>query len=130
MGQNGFSSVFLSISVIVYAHEHRQMSRLMRLWHLSPLVNLIFKTHAQQSNGAAYLIFGQTLRLLQYFMCANREGFGEPLLFACAISTIISRAGSNSMHCREFLFICLYNSFKAAKKTKTNIHKNLCRSRT
>ena len=41
------------------------------------------------------LIFGQTLCLLPYFMCANSEGSGravssEPSLFAYAISTIIS----------------------------------------
>ena len=33
--------------------------------------------HAQQSTGATRLIFGQTLRLLPYFMCANSEGSGE-----------------------------------------------------
>ena len=34
-------------------------------------------THAQPSNRARCLIFGLTLRLLPYFMCANREGSGE-----------------------------------------------------
>ena len=34
-------------------------------------------THAQQSTGATRLIFGQTLYLLPYFMCANSEGSGE-----------------------------------------------------
>ena len=34
-------------------------------------------THAQPSSGAGYLIFGQTLPLLPYFMCANSEGSGE-----------------------------------------------------
>ena len=33
--------------------------------------------HVQQSTGATRLIFGQTLRLLPYFMCANSEGSGE-----------------------------------------------------
>ena len=33
--------------------------------------------HAQQSSGATRLIFGQTLHLLPYFMCANSEGSGE-----------------------------------------------------
>ena len=33
--------------------------------------------HAQQSTGATHLIFGQTLCLLPYFMCANSEGSGE-----------------------------------------------------
>ena len=34
-------------------------------------------THAQPSSGARCLIFGRTLRLLPYFMCANSEGSGE-----------------------------------------------------
>ena len=34
-------------------------------------------THAQPSSGARYLIVGQTLCLLPYFMCANSEGSGE-----------------------------------------------------
>ena len=33
--------------------------------------------HAQPSNAAGCLIFGRTLRLLPYFMCANSEGSGE-----------------------------------------------------
>ena len=33
--------------------------------------------HAQPSSGARCLIFGRTLRLLPYFMCANSEGAGE-----------------------------------------------------
>ena len=33
--------------------------------------------HAQLSSGARCLMFGQTLRLLPYFMCANSDGSGE-----------------------------------------------------
>ena len=33
--------------------------------------------HAQPSDRARCLIFGQTLRPLPYFMCANSEGSGE-----------------------------------------------------
>ena len=33
--------------------------------------------HAQPSSGAKCLIFGWTLRLFPYFMCANSEGSGE-----------------------------------------------------
>ena len=44
--------------------------------------------------------FGQTVRLLPYFLCANSEGSGEtahpePSLVAYVISTIISWTGSN-----------------------------------
>ena len=55
---------------------------------------------AQQSTGAIRLIFGQTLSLFPYFMCANSKGSAqsppEPSLFAYAISTctIISWPGS------------------------------------
>ena len=44
---------------------------------------------------ARCLIFGRTLRLLPYFMCANSEGSGETALVAYVISTIISCAGSS-----------------------------------
>ena len=33
--------------------------------------------HAQPCSGARCLIFGRTLRLLPYVMCANSEGSGE-----------------------------------------------------
>ena len=33
--------------------------------------------HAQPSSVARCLIFGWTIRLLPYFMCANSEGSGE-----------------------------------------------------
>ena len=33
--------------------------------------------HAQPSSGTICLIFGRTLRLLPYFMCANSEGSGK-----------------------------------------------------
>ena len=51
--------------------------------------------------GLDVWIFGQTLRLLPYFMCANSEGgcadSPEPSLVAYVISTIISWAGSNDV---------------------------------
>ena len=40
------------------------------------LRKLIFQT-CMPSTGARCLIFGWTLRLLPYFMCANNEGSGE-----------------------------------------------------
>ena len=49
------------------------MIQLMRLWHFSSSVNSFFK----RASGAKCLIFGQTLRLLPYFMCANSKGSGE-----------------------------------------------------
>ena len=45
---------------------------------LIALCKLNLQTHMRSpSNGATRLIFGQTLRLLPYFMCANSEGSGE-----------------------------------------------------
>ena len=59
------------------------MSQLMRLWHLSPSVNSIFK-HA---------------------CAAIHWGSPEPSLFAYAISTIISWAGSQiSIHFRDEMY--------------------------
>ena len=43
----------------------------MRLWHFPSSVNSFFSAHVQPSSGARYLFFGQTFRLLPYFMCAN-----------------------------------------------------------
>ena len=74
----------------------------MRLWHFLSSVNLSSNAHAQPSSRARCLIFGRTLRLLPYFMCANSEVSGEtarlrgcaglpkPSLVAYVISTIIS----------------------------------------
>ena len=54
-----------------------------------------------------WFLFGRTLCLLPYFMCANSEGSGETALMrrlvwafavACVISTIISWAGWNDAH--------------------------------
>ena len=60
--------------------------------------------HAQPSSGARCLIFGQTLRLLPYFISVQTgkalerlRGYAaspEPSVVACVISTIISWAGS------------------------------------
>ena len=33
--------------------------------------------HAQPSSGARYLIFGRTLRLFPYFICAHSKGSGN-----------------------------------------------------
>ena len=64
---------------------------------LIALCKLNLQTRMRSNSLALYtrLIFGQTLRLLPYLMCAHSEGSGiravspEPLLFAYAISTII-----------------------------------------
>ena len=44
---------------------------------LFALRKLILQTRIRASSGARCLIFGRTLRLLPYFMCANSEGSGE-----------------------------------------------------
>ena len=49
----------------------------MRLLYFSSSVNSFFKHAAQPSSVARCLIFGQSLRLLPYFMCANSKGSGE-----------------------------------------------------
>ena len=47
---------------------------------LRKLIFSISNMHAQPSNGARCLIFGQTCRLFPYFMCANSEGSAETAL--------------------------------------------------
>ena len=77
------------------------MSQLMMA--LFVLRKLILQTRMRSHPmGARCLVFGRTLRLLPYFMCAKSEGSGdstrlilsEPSLVAYVISTIISWAGS------------------------------------
>ena len=44
---------------------------------IGPPVNSFLNMHAQPSSGARCLIFGLTLFLFLYFMCANSKGSGE-----------------------------------------------------
>ena len=62
---------------LVAGHKKSKLSHLMRLWYFSSSVTHSSNVHAQPSSVARYLIFGRTLRLLPYFMCANSEGSGE-----------------------------------------------------
>ena len=75
----------------------------MRLWYFSSSITHFSNAHAQPYSRDKCLIFGWTLCLLPYFICANSEGSGETalctalpesLLDAYAITTIISWAGS------------------------------------
>ena len=58
------------------------MSHLMRLRQFSSSVNSFFKRTCTASQWARRLIFGWTLLLLPYFMCATSEGSGETALVA------------------------------------------------
>ena len=82
----------------------------MRLWHFSSSVISFFNAHAQPSSGARCLIFGRTLRLLPYFMCANSgcAGSPEPSLVAYVISTKISCAGSFIFESIVSVFVFIY----------------------
>ena len=53
------------------------MSHVMRLWYFPSSMNAYFKRACAAIQWARCLIFGWTLRLLPYFMCANSEGSGE-----------------------------------------------------
>ena len=66
------------------AFFRKHMSPTMQIWASSrdygpfrPPHNHSSNAHAQPSSGARCLIFGQTLRLLPYFMCAKSEGSDE-----------------------------------------------------
>ena len=83
--------------------KKQQMSHVMRLRYFSSPQTHSSNALTPPSSGTRCPIFGRTLRLLPYFMCANSEGSGktaqmlpEPLLVAYVISTIISWAGSNN----------------------------------
>ena len=80
---------------------------------LIALRKLILQTRMRRN-----LIFGQTLRLLSYVMCANSEGSSETSLFAYVISPIISWAGSFQLK----YVLLFYKSVLSLKK----LH---CRSR-
>ena len=63
--------------------------------------------HAQPSNGARCLIFGRTIRLLPYFMCANSEGSGETArilttAMSVAMVNLIFHHSYSSHACEEF----------------------------
>ena len=84
------------------------MSHLMRLWYFSSSVNSFFKHAWAAIQWGRCLIFGRTLCLLSYFICANSEvsgetcgcaGSPEPSLVAYVISTIISLAGLYHIEC-------------------------------
>ena len=78
--------------LLIYDYLYHSEAKLMRLWYFSSSVNSSSNVHALPSSQATCLIFGQTLRLLPYFMCANSEalvrlgrctGSPEPWLVAC-----------------------------------------------
>ena len=79
--KNKFVTIKREIKVMFLKYRStvtvRNLSQLMRLWHLSPSVNSIFKHTCAAIHGATHLIFGQTLRLLPYVMCVNSEDSGE-----------------------------------------------------
>ena len=74
----GHTLILLVLSCRGSFHSNGQenMSLLMRLWYFLSFVNAFFK-RACAFNQWGYMIFGRALRLLPYFMCANREGSGE-----------------------------------------------------
>ena len=73
------------------------ISRLMRLWQLSPSVNSVFKHACAAIHWGYTSDICQTIHLLPYFS-------PEPSLFAYAISTVISWAGSFHLIRMETLF--------------------------
>ena len=62
----------------VTAVSLKLLSHVTGLWYFSSSVNSCsLNAHAQPSSRAICLIFGRTLRLLPYFVCANSEGSGK-----------------------------------------------------
>ena len=79
---------------------------------LSVLRNLILQNaHTQPSNGARCQIFGRTLRLLPYFMCANSEGSSKTAWMrrlAWALADCLCDKYHNLMSW-NYLILCLHN---------------------
>ena len=71
--------VFLSVCdwIQVSYRNKNYLSHVMRLWYFSSSVNSFFKRACAAIQWAKSLIFGGTLFLLTYFMCANSEGCGK-----------------------------------------------------
>ena len=67
---SGLTSPLLSPHQGLFTNK---LSRVLRLWYFSSSVNSFFK----RACGARCLIFGLTLCLFLYFVCANSEGSGE-----------------------------------------------------
>ena len=69
--------------------------------------------HAQPSSGARSLIFGRTLRLLPYFMCANSKGSGETARMrrlAWAFAGRLCDKYHNLMSWLKSFYNCVYSS--------------------
>ena len=62
------------------------MNQLMRLWHLSPFVNSIFKHACAAIHWGYTSEFLSDLRLPPYFMCANSDDSGETARIAWAFA--------------------------------------------
>ena len=91
------------------------LSHLMRLLCFSFSVDSFFSMHAQPSSGARCLSFGQTLRLLPYFMCANSQGSGET---AWAFPDYLCGMYNNLMSC----LICNLTEPQRDKTNKMSVH--------
>ena len=61
----------------MYSAVKDHLGRLMRLWHLSPSVNSIFKHACAVIHWGYTFDFWSDPSLLPYFMCVNGEGSGE-----------------------------------------------------
>ena len=105
------------------------LSQLMRLWYFSSSVNSFFKAHAQSSSGARCLMFGRTLHLLPYFMCANSEGSGETARMrrlAFAFAGRLCDKYHNLMSKLNFDFIS--ETFQGGASVVVHCHCNKCMS--
>ena len=78
------------------------LSHVMTLWYFSSSINLILKHACVAISGVRCLIFGRTLCLLPYFMCANSESSGETERmgrFAWAFAGLLCDKYHNLMSC-------------------------------
>ena len=98
------------------------MSQLIRLWYFSSSVNS-FYAHAQPWSGARSLIYGWTLRLLPYFMCANSEGSGETVWIRRLARAFAGRLCDKYHNLMSWLLypsrpICFYSIQRASDRAR------------
>ena len=75
----------------------------MRLWYFSSSVNSFFKRAC--AVGLVVWFFGQTLRLLPYFMCANSEGSGEIVRMCRLAWAFAGRLCDKYHNCMSWLIV-------------------------
>ena len=106
------SFYFFKMAIKIGLRKSSKMSRLVRLWHLSPTANSVFKYACTAIHWGYRSDFRSdpSSTYILYVCEQRRLWLPEPSLFAYAIRTIISWAGSNSVGCDRQLNAQFYSA--------------------